>query len=137
MKRNNKRGLSEVVTSVIVILLVLVAIGIIWAVVNNLITKGGQTAGRQAECLNVRFDVSASSTGVIITRQPGGPASVTVLAQLVTSTGSEKIPLTSDTLTEFSSASNSTVTLAAGDIVRAYAKIGDFTCPQIAGQTTL
>ena len=36
----NKKGLSMVVTSLIIILLVLVAIGIIWVVVQNIITEG-------------------------------------------------------------------------------------------------
>jgi hypothetical protein len=36
----NSRGLSEVVTTLIIVLLVLVAIGIVWVVVNNLLQEG-------------------------------------------------------------------------------------------------
>ncbi len=46
-----KRGLSEVVTTVIIILLVLVAIGIIWAVVNP--TIRGTTQQIKSECLTI------------------------------------------------------------------------------------
>ena len=37
-----KRGLSKVVTTLIVILLVLVAIGIVWVVVKDVITEGSE-----------------------------------------------------------------------------------------------
>ena len=37
-----KRGLSDVVTSLIMILLVLVAIGIVWVIVNNILTKNSE-----------------------------------------------------------------------------------------------
>ena len=33
----NKKGLSEIVTTVIIVLLVLVAVGILWAVVGNML----------------------------------------------------------------------------------------------------
>ncbi len=38
----NKRGLSGVVTSLILILLVLVAVGIVWVVVKNIISEGSE-----------------------------------------------------------------------------------------------
>jgi len=37
-----KKGLSTVVTTLIIILLVLVAIGIIWVVISNVITQGSE-----------------------------------------------------------------------------------------------
>ena len=39
-KRGNKKGLSDVITTLIIILLVIVAVGIMWVVLRNLITKG-------------------------------------------------------------------------------------------------
>ncbi|MDA3836963.1 MAG: hypothetical protein PF542_05040 [Nanoarchaeota archaeon] len=41
----NKKGLSQIVTTLILILLILVAVGGIWAVVNNFITKGAGKIG--------------------------------------------------------------------------------------------
>ncbi len=38
----NKRGLSAIVATLIIILLVLVAVGIVWVVVNNIIKKGAE-----------------------------------------------------------------------------------------------
>ena len=43
--KDNKRGLSTVVTTLIIVLLVLVAIGIIWGVVNNLVQENLEGAG--------------------------------------------------------------------------------------------
>jgi len=50
---NNKQGLSTVVTTLIIILLVLVAVGIIWGVVNNLLTKSSETIGSSTKCLDL------------------------------------------------------------------------------------
>jgi hypothetical protein len=55
----DKRGLSTVVTTLIIILLVLVAIGIIWVVVNNVITEGSEEVDYSVKCLEV--DVKATS----------------------------------------------------------------------------
>jgi len=57
MKKNN-RGLSTVVTTLIIILLVLVAVGIIWGVVNNLLSKSSGTIESSTECLDL--DVKAT-----------------------------------------------------------------------------
>ena len=39
----SKKGLSAVVTTLIIILLVLVAVGIIWVVVQNIVTEGAES----------------------------------------------------------------------------------------------
>lgn len=54
----NKQGLSTVVTTLIIILLVLVAVGIIWGVVNNLLGKSTSTIETSTKCLDV--DVRAT-----------------------------------------------------------------------------
>ncbi len=55
----NKAGLSTVVTTLIIILLVLVAIGIIWVVVSDVLKGGATEFDIAAKCLGV--DVSATS----------------------------------------------------------------------------
>jgi len=52
--RNNK-GLSTVVTTLIIILLVLVAVGIIWVVVNNLLGKSKGTIESSTKCLDLEI----------------------------------------------------------------------------------
>jgi len=55
----NKRGLSTVVTTLIIILLVLVAIGIIWIVVRNVLESGSNEIDFRTKCLDV--DVKATA----------------------------------------------------------------------------
>jgi len=57
----NKRGLSAVVTTLIIILLVLVAIGIIWVVVRNIIQGGAGGIELSAKCLNINVKATAVS----------------------------------------------------------------------------
>ena len=73
----SKRGLSAVVTALILILLVLVAIGIVWFVVNNLITKTGTSVDYTQKCLGISMKPTSAScalTGactVIVSRATG------------------------------------------------------------------
>ena len=57
-----KKGLSTVVTTLIIILLVLVAVGIIWGVVNNLLGKSTGTIEMSTKCL----DVDVRATKVVL-----------------------------------------------------------------------
>jgi len=76
----NNKGLSEVVTTLIIILLVLVAIGIIWGVVSNLLDKSKNTVDINTKCMDVGVKV------VSITETQEGNYSLTVTR---TSTGDE------------------------------------------------
>ncbi len=75
-----KKGLSAVITTLITILLVLVAIGIIWVVVRNIVETGTEDIGVSAKCLPVDVRVtsvsacSSTSCTVSLTRRAGGDA---------------------------------------------------------------
>jgi len=58
-----KRGLSAVITTLIIILLVLVAVGIIWVVIGNLLQEGAEQIDISARCLAV--DMSAVSVAEV------------------------------------------------------------------------
>ncbi len=59
MKPNkNKRGVSTIVITVIMVALVLAAVGVVWVVVNNLIGKSAGEAEIAGKCLSV--DVKAT-----------------------------------------------------------------------------
>lgn len=58
---NNRKGLSEVVTTLIIILLVLVAIGIVWVVVNNILESGTEQAEISAMCLQIDIKATAAT----------------------------------------------------------------------------
>ena len=55
----NKKGLSAIVTTLLVILLVLVAVGIVWGVVNNVIKSGAAGIDIGAKCFGI--EVAAKS----------------------------------------------------------------------------
>jgi len=59
----NKRGLSAIVATLIIILLVLVAVGIIWVVVRNLIQEGAEQVDISTKCIAV--DVRAVSVATV------------------------------------------------------------------------
>lgn len=50
---NNKKGLSTVVTTLIIILLVFIAVGIIWVVIRNVIQGGTENIDWNSKCLEV------------------------------------------------------------------------------------
>lgn len=91
---NNKRGLSAVVTTLIIILLVLVAIGIIWVVIRNVIEGGTETADYAVKCLAVDIRATALNCSAVNTctvtmnRKAGGePISGVKLVFYNTTTG--------------------------------------------------
>ena len=74
---NNKKGVSGVVTVVILVALVLVAIGVIWGVVSNLLEEESETVDVQSKCLDlvvrpVSASCDASGCDVTIRRTAGG-----------------------------------------------------------------
>jgi len=72
----NKRGLSLIITTLILIVLALVAVGIIWFVVKNVISGGtkGIAIGKfivDAEIKNVDIDNSTNNVSLTVKRKPG------------------------------------------------------------------
>ncbi len=57
----NKRAMSMIVSTLIIILLVLVAIGIVWVVVRNLIQGGAEGVEFSQKCLDVEVKATAIS----------------------------------------------------------------------------
>ena len=57
-----KQGLSTVVTTLIIILLVLVAIGIIWVVVKGVITGSGEQIDINTKCVTTNLEIDSSSS---------------------------------------------------------------------------
>jgi hypothetical protein len=52
----NKRGLSDIVTTLVIILLSLIAIAVVWVVVNSLIKSGTKNTEILAKCSNINLD---------------------------------------------------------------------------------
>ncbi|MCW8965155.1 MAG: hypothetical protein OQK82_00500 [Candidatus Pacearchaeota archaeon] len=58
---NNKKGLSAIILTVIMIGLVLVAVSILWVVVNNLVQEETGGISFENECLKINLDVTKMS----------------------------------------------------------------------------
>lgn len=66
---NQKKGLSDIVTNVLIILLVLVAVGIIWAFLNPTIRTGAGQLGGVSDCLTIQLEpISCVSNGLTSTQ---------------------------------------------------------------------
>ena len=95
----NKRGLSAVITTLLIILLVIVAVGIVWVVVRNVIEEGVETLDLGTKCLavdlraiSVSVDVvDADTYAVTLTRSPGGETISGVKINLFNSTDNSGI----------------------------------------------
>ncbi|MEK6858968.1 MAG: hypothetical protein AABX53_03605 [Nanoarchaeota archaeon] len=55
----SRKGLSDIVTNVLIILLVLVAIGIIWAFVRPSLNQGASQLEGQADCLTIQMEAKS------------------------------------------------------------------------------
>ena len=77
---NNKKGLSAVITTLIIILLVLVAVGIVWVIVRGIVEEGAIDVEYKLKCMdvNVRATVvdcsDPTACDVTLTRGAGGDA---------------------------------------------------------------
>lgn len=100
-----KRGLSAIVTTLLVIVLVLVATGIVWGVVRNIVKNSSGNVGTGTRCLNI--DVSPVAINC------GNPAACVVNLQR---TGSDDGEIGGVKLVFYEGTSNSGVIDVSGDI---------------------
>lgn len=72
----NKRGQSEVITTVLIILLVLAAVFIVYTAVRNMVTTSTEKGESQANCIGTTVTIvkatNATSNNLQITREVGG-----------------------------------------------------------------
>lgn len=75
---SNRKGLSNIVSTLLIMLLVIVAIGIIWAVISNTLESGTKEFSLGSKCLAVEIKATAvncaaeTSCSVTLTRSSGG-----------------------------------------------------------------
>jgi len=75
---NNKKGLSTIVATLLIILLTLVAVGIVWVVVRGVVQNASGNVDIEAKCLQANIiatnvdNTSATSFDVTLSRQGGG-----------------------------------------------------------------
>ena len=72
----NKKGLSDVVTTVLIVLLTIVAIAILWSFLQPMFTSSGQKVQTQTACLSLSLEATncvsnAGGANVTVKRNPG------------------------------------------------------------------
>ncbi len=76
----NKKGLSGVVTNVLIILLVVVAVGILWAFVSPLFTQSGEKIQQAQACLDMQLEpikcVAAGTDANVTVKRDAGEANL-------------------------------------------------------------
>jgi hypothetical protein len=81
----DKRGLSTIVVTLIIILLSLVAVGVVWVVVRNLVSGGSQGVEISSKCLSVNVEATKVNCSA------GTTDMVCDLQLMRTGTGSDEI----------------------------------------------
>lgn len=71
-----KKGLSAVVTNVLIILLVVIAVGILWAFVRPIFMQSGEKMQQTSECIDMELEVVKcaaidTNANVTVSRGPG------------------------------------------------------------------
>ncbi|MFZ1971099.1 MAG: archaellin/type IV pilin N-terminal domain-containing protein [Candidatus Nanoarchaeia archaeon] len=59
--KKNKRGISSIIATLILILLTIVLVGIVWIVVNNIVNTSTKQVNSGAQCLNSAVEVTSAS----------------------------------------------------------------------------
>jgi len=119
----NKRGLDAVVTTLIIILLVLVAIGIIWVVVRNVVQQGSEQIDISAKCISVDLKAvsvapvvaQAGNYSVTLRRAAGGDAIGGIKVTLFNATDNSGVLDFGDALDELETSTRTVVGVTAAE----------------------
>ncbi|MEM3113208.1 MAG: archaellin/type IV pilin N-terminal domain-containing protein [Candidatus Pacearchaeota archaeon] len=143
MKVDNKRGLSDIVTTVLLVLLAIAAIGIIWVVIQNFINTGTKGIGTTADCFQNTFEVvsalnvstSTSSSVNVTVKRISGQSSIDKLLFYYTSLGETTKKIETTNISSVGETRVVTVPIASsggalkqGDSVQVAAVIGGTAC---------
>ena len=110
----NKKGVSQIVTTILIILLVLAAIVIVWQAVKGTVETGSQTITSQSKCIGLDLSIAGTCTiagtalPVTITR---GGDSVGAGTLKITAASTSTATASDQTTTGFSALDTATKTL--------------------------
>jgi len=108
---NSKKGVSEVVANVLIVLLVIVGIAVIWSVVKPTIDKGAQGIGSAGDCFSSSVQAVSCTAGgaggsgwdVLVRRNPGAGDIDSIELLFENAAGNTELVTSTLTLTELSS----------------------------------
>ena len=144
MMKGDKRGISDIVTTVLLILLAIAAVGIIWVVIQNFINTGTKGVGSAADCLQNNFEVvsavnvstsSSSNVNVTVKRVAGSTTIDKILFYYNTGTQTSKLASEMLTAPAIGESNRTAVNIGAsgnmlkqGDSIQVAAVIAGTTC---------
>lgn len=97
-----KRGLSTIVTTLLIILLVIIAIGVIWAVVRNVLQKGSENIGFEGLLieLNIRAASIDGDTAYVQVKREAGEGDLVGINFVFSDTDTSKVKEQAVVMTE-------------------------------------
>jgi len=133
----NKKGVSQIVTTILIILLVLAAIVIVWQAVKSTVESGAGEITGKTECIGVELDITnvvadttTNTLTVSVTRLSGGADTAADVILLVD--GTSKSSSTTTKLGQLESENYLISSISAYTKVEAGSKIGTNVCPGTA-----
>lgn len=117
-----KKGLSDVVTNVLIILLVLVAVFVVWTFVQPFIRGASSSVQGADQCLTVQIEpVSCATDGTVTVRRNAGSGQVVNFGiQATDASGASTVTRADRQINELES---STIRAPTGTTVRAFAVV--------------
>jgi len=89
-----KRGLSNIVGTVLIVLLGLAAVGIIWAILSPILSEGGEGIGTQSSLIGVRYAIldleATEEKATFLVERKAGSSVVAGFVTVVTDTTGKK-----------------------------------------------
>lgn len=87
--KQNKKGLSDVITTVLIILLVLAAVVLIWGFIRQTLDKGGRQIANSADCFQLQIEpkgcvLEGTQNATVTVQWTGGDVNLNQLKLIVT-----------------------------------------------------
>ena len=126
----NNKGLSEVVTNVLMILLAVVAIGVLWGFLSPMFTKTGQKIDATQACLGVSLEIpkctlnASSTSSVVLVKRNGQNVTVKEIKVIIEKTTGETESFSKTTIPGPLETIAYSANVTSGTIAKASAAIG-------------
>lgn len=138
----DRRGLSDIVTNVLIILLVLVAVGIIWTFVNPLLRSPQDQLGTdqfstsfEVVPSSVQLDTTANTIQINIKRNPGGGENAAIVGMsVILEDAAGNTNVTSYELSDFKELETRTISVSYGTVIGDPVKVSIVPLFDINGQ---
>ena len=79
----NKKAVSTVIVTVLLILLVIAAVGILWVVIQRFVTTGTEDLGSATDCLETDLEISSYDATSVTVKRISGNAEIAEIKVLV------------------------------------------------------